>query len=74
MPKQRSSANAGDEELPPEQIFCKKQACDIQICLARRNLQESACRAYIETWEQCRDKVRAKGAATMKKNKSKVDG
>ena len=58
MPKQAVSSDDG-EDLPPEQIHCKKQACAIQYCLARRNLQQNACQAYIEAWEQCRDKARA---------------
>eukprot|EP00542_Grammatophora_oceanica_P017551 CAMPEP_0194033104 /NCGR_PEP_ID=MMETSP0009_2-20130614/5901_1 /TAXON_ID=210454 /ORGANISM="Grammatophora oceanica, Strain CCMP 410" /LENGTH=68 /DNA_ID=CAMNT_0038673725 /DNA_START=68 /DNA_END=274 /DNA_ORIENTATION=+ len=38
---------------PPE---CAKQACAIQWCLAKRDHKENLCRAFIENWEQCRDK------------------
>ena len=63
MPRKQETS----EELPPEQIYCKKQACDIQYCLARRNQQQSACQAYIEAWEQCRDKARQQDAENKKK-------
>ena len=56
-------AKLSTEELPPEQIKCRKQACAIQYCLNRNNLQQKACREYIEAWEQCRDKARALDAA-----------
>ena len=56
-----------NDDLPPEQIHCKKQACDIQYCLARQNLNQNACQEYIQAWEECRDKARARDAAKRKR-------
>ena len=38
---------------PVEQKACKKEACAIQWCLARRNHQERYCQAFIQAWEDC---------------------
>jgi hypothetical protein len=66
MSKQSNDTNDNDE-LPPEQIHCRKQACAIQFCLNRFNHQEKKCKAYVEEWKQCRDKARKEaGWAPMK--------
>ena len=42
----------------PEKKLCTKQACAIQYCLNRYNHQEKYCKAFIDEWKRCRDKVR----------------
>lgn len=44
---------------PAEENACKKQACAIQWCLARRNYKENLCQAYIDEWNRCLDESRA---------------
>lgn len=51
------------EDAPPEQKLCAKQACAIQWCLAKRDHKEHLCRAFIDDWQACCDKVRAATAA-----------
>ena len=41
------------DDAPVEQKACKKEACAIQWCLARRNHQERYCQAFIQAWEDC---------------------
>ena len=41
-----------------EQKECIKQAVAIQYCLAKRNHKQIYCKAAIEDWQQCCDKVR----------------
>ncbi|KAL3817153.1 hypothetical protein ACHAXA_006153 [Cyclostephanos tholiformis] len=47
------------DDAPPEQKLCAKQACAIQWCLAKRDHKEDLCRAFIDDWQACCDKVRA---------------
>ena len=49
---------ATENELPPEQRLCTSEACAIQYCLNRFNHQEKYCKAFIDEWKRCRDKVR----------------
>jgi hypothetical protein len=57
------------EPLPleePEKKLCTKQACAIQYCLNRYNHQEKYCKAFIDEWKKCKDKVRqAAGIGTQ---------
>jgi hypothetical protein len=32
---------------------CKKEACDIQACLQRKNYQESDCSYYLDVYWKC---------------------
>ena len=32
---------------------CIKQACQIQLCLAKRNHQEKLCSDVIDVWKKC---------------------
>ncbi len=54
-----------DDSAPPEQKKCKTQACAIQWCLARRDHKEHLCKAYIDDWKNCCEKVRAAEAARV---------
>ena len=47
------------DSAPPEQKKCKTQACAIQWCLARRDHKEHLCKAYIDDWKLCCERVRA---------------
>ena len=53
------------EGAPVEQSACKKEACNIQWCLAKRNHQEKYCMAYIDAWKDCCAKAKAKEAARI---------
>ena len=55
-----------DEE---NDIFCRKESCDIQMCLARNNSMEKYCQNYIDHWKECVAKAKALKA---EKNNSKV--
>lgn len=68
MGKQQSQNNNND--LPPEQIYCRKEACAIQYCLNRFDHQQNKCQDVIETWEKCRDKARANAAAATSNSNS----
>lgn len=57
MVKENRQSN-GNDSKPPEQRWCKKEACEIQYCLARANYQEDKCRHIIEAWEKCAEKAR----------------
>ena len=56
MPDRRRGSSV--EEKPPEQRWCRKEACEIQYCLARENYQEDKCRHKIEAWEKCAQQAR----------------
>ena len=53
------------EGAPVEQTACKKEACAIQWCLARRNHQEKYCLDYIAAWKECCERARAAEAARL---------
>jgi hypothetical protein len=57
---------AQNDDAPPEQKLCAKQACAIQWCLAKRDHKEDLCRAYIDDWQACCDKVRVASASAAK--------
>lgn len=50
--------SAQKDDAPPEQKACAKQACAIQWCLAKRDHKEHLCRAVIDEWKECCEKVR----------------
>ena len=52
-----------DDNAPPEQKLCAKQACAIQWCLAKRNHKEHLCQHVIDEWKLCCEKVRRNSAA-----------
>jgi hypothetical protein len=62
----RSIKKNGDDTIPaesslvspPEQVYCRQQACAVQYCLNRFHYQEKKCTAFVEEWKRCRDKVR----------------
>lgn len=62
------SGKKQNENAPPEQKLCQKQACAIQWCLAKRDHKEKYCKAYIDDWQDCVDKVKAKYAKTSTKD------
>lgn len=67
-PTQRRYTGSGKkvaEGAPVEQDACKKEACAIQWCLARRNHQEKYCKDYIVAWKECCDKARGNEAARL---------
>eukprot|EP00804_Cyclotella_cryptica_P000882 CCRYP_001121-RA/>CCRYP_001121-RA protein AED:0.08 eAED:-0.10 QI:0/-1/0/1/-1/0/1/0/76 len=49
---------AQKDDAPPEQKLCAKQACAIQWCLAKRDHKEHLCKAVIDEWKECCEKVR----------------
>jgi hypothetical protein len=51
-------ANRNADDVPPEQKLCTQQACAIQYCLNRYDHKEKYCKAFIDEWKKCRDKVR----------------
>jgi hypothetical protein len=53
---------AQNDSAPPEQKLCAKQACAIQWCLAKRDHKEHLCKAVIDEWQDCCEKVRAASA------------
>ena len=55
----KGKRSAQKDDAPAEQKLCAKQACAIQWCLARRNHSEVACKAFIEDWENCCERVRS---------------
>ena len=57
--------------LPPEEIYCTKQACAIQYCLQRYNHQEKYCQQYILDWKKCRDQARRTLAKEEAEGKAK---
>ena len=57
MPTQKHSKYE-DERKPPEQRWCRKEACEIQYCLARNNYQEAKCQHVIQAWEKCAENAR----------------
>lgn len=59
---------------PPEQKRCKTQACAIQWCLAKRDHKEHLCKAYIDEWKNCCDKVRAAEAKKLLQKSSQKEG
>ena len=62
---------AQNSNAPPEQKLCAKQACAIQWCLAKRDHKEHLCKAVIDDWQACCDKVRAATAAAAAMAKEK---
>jgi hypothetical protein len=44
----KQSLNASESQKK-----CTKQACAIQLCLAKSNHQQYLCEAFIEAWKKC---------------------
>ena len=63
---------AQNNDAPPEQKLCAKQACAIQWCLAKRDHKEHLCKAVIDDWQACCDKVRAATAAAAAMAKEEI--
>ena len=63
---------AQNSNAPPEQKLCAKQACAIQWCLAKRDHKEHLCKAVIDDWQACCDKVRAATAAAAAMAKEEI--
>ncbi|KAJ1459444.1 hypothetical protein M885DRAFT_511415 [Pelagophyceae sp. CCMP2097] len=55
----RGSGKRQDEDAPPEQRLCTKEACAIQLCLARHNHQQKWCQGIIDHWKACTTRVKA---------------
>ena len=58
----QGSGKKQNEDAPIEQKKCKKEACNIQYCLARNNHIQKRCEDIIAIWKECCDK--AKGIIT----------
>ena len=39
--------------------MCKKEACAIQWCLAKRNHKEEYCKDFIAAWKACCERAKA---------------
>lgn len=46
------------EDADIAQIKCKKQACDIQWCLAKSNHMQHRCEPVIQIWKDCCENAR----------------
>jgi len=62
----KGSRSGQNEDAPPEQKACTKEACAIQWCLARRNHKEHYCKSYIDAWKDCRDRAIERHEQNMK--------
>ena len=49
----RGAGKKQNKDADLSQHMCRKEACDIQWCLARRNHQESVCEGIIQKWKDC---------------------
>ena len=47
------------DDAPIEQKKCKKEACNIQYCLARNNHIQKRCEDVIAVWKACCEKAKA---------------
>eukprot|EP00985_Skeletonema_marinoi_P008429 scaffold3816_cov124-Skeletonema_marinoi.AAC.1 len=68
---------AQNDDAPPEQRKCAKQACAIQWCLAKRDHKEHLCKNFIDDWQDCCEKARAVAAleaAAAAADKKVADG
>ena len=61
----KGKKRAQKDDVPPEQKACAKQACAIQWCLARRNHSETLCKAFIDDWKNCCERVKIEGDAVV---------
>jgi hypothetical protein len=59
MPTKKSDHSG---EKPPEQRWCRKEACEIQYCLARQDHQEEKCQHKIDEWKVCAGEARKRDA------------
>ena len=59
----KGKRSAQNNDAPPEQKLCAKQACAIQWCLAKRDHKEHLCHGVIGEWNDCCEKVRANAIA-----------
>ena len=59
----KGKRSAQNNDAPPEQKLCAKQACAIQCCLAKRDHREHLCQGVIDEWKDCCDKIRANAIA-----------
>lgn len=59
----KGKRSAQNNDAPPEQKLCAKQACAIQWCLAKRDHKEHLCRGVIDEWKDCCEKVKANASA-----------
>ena len=55
----QGSGKKQSDDAPIEQKKCKKEACNIQYCLARNNHIQKKCEDVITAWKDCCE--RAKG-------------
>jgi hypothetical protein len=53
------SGKKHSDDAPIEQKMCKKEACAIQWCLAKRNHKEEYCKDFIAAWRACCDRAKA---------------
>jgi hypothetical protein len=69
-------APAGIEEgvPPPELVKCKKYACSLQHCLAKRNHKIEQCQGHFDAWENCAAIVRDNITAEQARGKDNVKG
>jgi hypothetical protein len=54
-----TSREREDGVSPLDDKTCKKHACAIQKCLAKRNYKEHLCQPFIDEWNRCREEARA---------------
>jgi DNA-binding XRE family transcriptional regulator len=68
----RRTPAAIEEDAPqPEVAKCKKYACSLQYCLAKRNNQIEKCQSHMDAWENCAAIVRANIAAAEQEARGK---
>ena len=58
----QGSGKKQSEDAPIEQRKCKKEACNIQYCLARNNHIQKRCEDVIAVWKACCDKAKKAAA------------
>ena len=57
--RRRLAKTGHADDAPIEQKLCKKEACAIQWCLAKRNHKEEYCKDFIAAWKACCDRAKA---------------
>jgi hypothetical protein len=76
MPVMRREATVIEEGAPPPELKkCKKYACSLQSCLAKRNQKIEQCQSHFDAWENCAAIVRENIAAEQQaRGKDDVKG
>jgi hypothetical protein len=75
MPIMRRAPAVIEEGVPPPELSkCKKYACSLQDCLAKRNHKIEQCQSHFDAWENCAAIVRGNIAAEQARGKDDVKG